>query len=119
MDLLCSVCLFLKPWTQGAEDRRKNTAPAEPEQDELCSMTVSHGCRERAQTKDHTDTLGETFHEGDGSPVRGSDPHVVPGDPHIYEDADDSEERQDQCLPAVFTPCRAAEILPQDEKDHK
>lgn len=119
MDLLCSVCLFLKPWTQGAEDRRKNTAPAEPEQDELCSMTVSHGCRESTKTEDHADALGKALHEGDGSYVCGIEPHVVPGDSHVYEDTDDGEECQNQCLSAVFTACRAAEILSQGEKNNK
>ena len=119
LDLLSTVCLILKPWAQGTEDRCQNTAPAEPEQDKFRSVVFSHRRGKTSHAEDHTDSLSEAVGKGDRSTVRGSEPHIVPGDPYIYEDTDDGKKCQKQCLSAVSASGRAAEIFPRDEKQDK
>lgn len=79
-------------------------------------MTVCHGGGEIAHSEDHADALGEAFHEGDGSSVRGSDPHVVPGDPHIDQDTCNGKKGECYGLLPVFAPGRDTKILPQGKK---
>ena len=119
LDLLSTVRLILKPWAQGTEDRCQNTAPAEPEQDKFRSVAVSHRRGKTSHAEDHTDSLSEAVGKGDRSTVRGSEPHIVPGDPYIYEDTDDGKKCHEQCLTAVSASGRAAEIFPRDEKQDK
>ena len=96
-----------------------DTAPAEPEQDKFRSVSVSHRRGKTSHAEDHTDSLSEAVGKGDRSTVRGSEPHIVPGDPYIYEDTDDGKKCQKQCLSAVSASGRAAEIFPRDEKQDK
>ena len=119
LDFLGSVGLFLNPRAHGTENSGENTAPAEPEQDELRSMAVSHRRGKTSHAEDHTDSQSEAVGKGDRSTVRGSEPHIVPGDPYIYEDTDDGKKCQKQCLSAVSASGRAAEIFPRDEKQDK
>ncbi len=64
-------------------------------------MSVSHRRGKTSHAEDHTDSLSEAVGKGDRSTVRGSEPHIVPGDPYIYEDTDDGKKCQKQCLSAV------------------
>ena len=82
-------------------------------------MTVSHGCRETSHAEDHTDSLCETVDKRDGSAVRGTCAHIVPGNADIYKDARDGEERQGQSLFPVSASSRAAEIFSHREKQDK
>ena len=82
-------------------------------------MAVSHRRGKTSHAEDHTDSQSEAVGKGDRSTVRGSEPHIVPGDPYIYEDTDDGKKCQKQCLSAVSASGRAAEIFPRDEKQDK
>ena len=83
------------------------------------SVVFSHRRGKTSHAEDHTDSLSEAVGKGDRSTVRGSEPHIVPGDPYIYEDTDDGKKCQKQCLSAVSASGRAAEIFPRDEKQDK
>ena len=119
LDLLGSMSLFLKPWTQCAEDGGEDAAPAEPEKDKFCSMTVCHGSRKIAHSEDHADALGETVRKGDGGSGSGSNLHVMPGDPDIDQDTCNGKKSKCYGLLPVLASGRDTEILPQGKKQKK
>ena len=91
LDFLGSVGLFLNPRAHGTENSGENTAPAEPEQDKFRSVVFSHRRGKTSHAEDHTDSLSEAVGKGDRSTVCGSEPHIMPSDPCIYEDTDDGK----------------------------
>ena len=83
LELLGSMGLFLKPWTQGTDDGGKNADPAEPEKDQFCAMTVCRGWQNRpfrrsCRCPGRSCPQGRRMDSGGSSKA-----HIMPGDPDI------------------------------------